>query len=108
MGQPSLLFVGACARVVDENLDGNPRQPCTLRAYPRAGAAWVADIPIGSEVLIVDGPRLDKPPKRETAWWAVRVLSGAQRDRLGWVAEVEPGTRYYKLREVAYSEEMAA
>jgi hypothetical protein len=30
----------------------------------------------------------------------VRVLTGAQRDRVGWMAEMAPGTESYHLREV--------
>ena len=98
MSQPHLLFAGACARVVDENLNADPREPNALRTLPRRDADKVASVPVGGLVQVLDGPRLDKPPKKETAWWAVRVLDT---DRLGWMAEIEPGTAFYNLREVA-------
>ncbi len=39
-------------------------------------------------------------PQGATTWWVVRVLSGPHRDRVGWMAEMEPGTESYHLREV--------
>jgi hypothetical protein len=104
MGQPHLLFVGACARVVDENLNADPREPNALRSLPRRDADQIAGVPVGRLVQVLDGPRLDKTPKKETAWWAVRVLDGQPKDLLGWMAEVEPGTAFYNLREVACPE----
>jgi hypothetical protein len=101
MSQPHLLFAGACARVVDENLNADPREPNALRALPLANADKVASVPVGGLVQVLDGPRLDKTPKKETTWWAVRVLDGLPKDLLGWMAEVEPGTAFYNLREVA-------
>lgn len=100
MRQRHLLFEGACARVVDEN-QKPPAEPNSLRSLPSASADKIASVPVGGLVQVLDGPRLDKPPKKETAWWAVRVLDGAHRDRLGWMAEIEPGTPFYNLREVA-------
>jgi hypothetical protein len=105
MSQPHLLFAGACARVVDENLNADPREPNALRTLPRRDADKIASVPVGGLVQVLDGPRLDKSPQKVTTWWAVRVLDGAHKDRLGWMAEIEPGTAFYNLREVACPEE---
>jgi hypothetical protein len=104
MSQPHLLFAGACARVVDENLNADPREPNALRTLPRSDADKIASVPVGGLVQVLDGPRPARTPKKETTWWAVRVLDGVHQDRLGWMAEVEPGTAFYNLREVACSE----
>jgi hypothetical protein len=100
MSQPHLLFVGACARVVDEDRDADPNEANALRSLPRSNAEKIASVPVGSQIQVLDGPRLDRPPKKETAWWAVRVLDGDHSDWLGWMAEIEPGTSYYNLREI--------
>ena len=83
MSQPHLLFAGACARVVDENLNADPREPNALRTLPRRDADKMASVPVGGLVQVLDGPRPDKTPKKETTWWAVRVLDGAHQGPAG-------------------------
>ena len=51
-------------------------------------------------VQVLYGPRNGQTPQGATTWWVVRVLTGPHRDRVGWMAEMEPGTESYTLREV--------
>jgi hypothetical protein len=96
-----LLFAGACARVVDEDpIQGERRATDPLRALPDAESDIIVAAPIGVRVQVLYGPRRGQTPHGATVWWAVRVLSGAQRDRVGWMAEMAPGTENYHLREV--------
>jgi hypothetical protein len=97
----SLLFAGACARVVDENPSRGERRAAEhLRPWPNTDGDPVAAIPIGARVQVLYGPRRGHTAQGATAWWIVRVLTGVDRDRVGWMAEMAPGTESYHLREV--------
>ena len=96
-----LLFAGACARVVDEDsTPGGRRAAEPLRSLPSADGDPIAAVPVGARVQVLYGPRRGQTAHGATVWWAVRVLSGAARDRVGWMAEMAPGTESYHLREV--------
>lgn len=95
-----LLFAGACARVVDEDPTEAHRAPHLLQPLPNADGEAITTIPIGAHVQVLYGPRRGETPVGATVWWVVRVLTGAQRDRVGWMAEMAPGTESYHLREV--------
>lgn len=95
-----LLFAGACARVVDEDPAEGGVAPGLLWPWPGAQGDAIAALPIGARVQVLYGPRKGPAVQGATIWWAVRVLSGAQRDRVGWMAEVEPDNEEYCLREV--------
>lgn len=95
-----LLFAGACARVVDEDSTEDRLAPGVLWPRPGAQGDPIAAVPVGARLQVLYGPRRGQTPHGATVWWVVRVLSGAQRDRVGWMAEIEPGTESYHLREV--------
>ena len=95
-----LLFAGACARVVDEDPAEGGVAPGLLWPTPGAQGDAIAALPVGACVQVLYGPRKGQAAQGATIWWAVRVLSGAQRDRVGWMAEMAPGTESYRLREV--------
>lgn len=96
-----LLFAGACARVVDEDpAPGGGRAADPLRSLPSADGEPIAAAPVGTRVQVLYGPRRDQTPHGATVWWVVRVLTGADRDRVGWMTEMAPGTESYRLREV--------
>lgn len=95
-----LLFAGACARVVDEDPAADGRAPGLLWPWPAAQGDAIAALPVGARVQVLYGPRRGPAAQGATVWWVVRVLTGAQRDRVGWMAEVEAGTEAYRLREV--------
>ena len=96
-----LLFAGACARVVDEEPDLVGRRAADpLRSLPSADGEAIAAVPVGARVQVLYGPRRGQTAHGATVWWAVRVLGGAQRDRVGWMTEMAPGTESYHLREV--------
>ena len=95
-----LLFAGACARVVDEDPADGRRDPNTLRSLPDTNSQPIAAVPVGTRVQVLYGPRSGHTPQGATTWWVVRLLTGEHRDRVGWMAEMEPGTESYTLREV--------
>ena len=95
-----LHFAGACARVVDEDPADSGRAPDPLRPWLATDGDPVAAIPVGVRVPVLYGPRKGQTAQGVTAWWVVRVLSGPHRDRVGWMAEMEPGTESYHLRDV--------
>lgn len=100
-----LLFAGACARVVDEDPAADGRAPGLLWPWPAAQDDVIAALPVGARVQVLYGPRKGQTARGATIWWAVRVLSGAQCDRVGWMAEMEAGTESYILREIPCSSE---
>jgi hypothetical protein len=101
-----LLFAGACARVVDEDsAQGGRRDSNTLRSLPGANGHPIAAVPVGTRVQVLYGPRTGQTAQGATTWWVVRLLTGEHRDRVGWMAEMEPGTASYTLREVPCSPE---
>jgi len=50
----------------------------------RAGNA-IAILPVGARVLVLCRPRKEQAEHGATVWWVVRVLTGTQRDRVGWM-----------------------
>jgi hypothetical protein len=101
MAALSLLFAGACARVVDEDRVDGRREPNTLRVLPSIDSPAIATVPVGVRVQVLYGPRRGQTPEGATVWWVVRLLTGVDQDRVGWMAEMKPGTESYTLREVA-------
>ena len=95
-----LLFAGACARVVDEDPADAGGTPGLLWPWPGAQGDALAALPIGARVQVLYGPRKGQTAQGAAIWWVVRVLTGEHRDRVGWMAEMEPGTESYNLREV--------
>lgn len=96
-----LLFAGACARVVDEDPAADSRAPGLLWPWPAAQGDVIAALPVGARVQVLYGPRRGPAAQGATVWWVVRVLTGAQRDRVGWMAEMDAGAEAYRLREVS-------
>ena len=95
-----LLFTGACARVVDEDPADGRRDSNNLHPLPGIDGQPIAAVPVGTRVQVLYGPRKGQTPQGATTWWVVRLLTGEHRDRVGWMAEMEPGTESYNLREV--------
>ena len=95
-----LLFTGACARVVDEDPADGRRDSNNLHPLPGIDGQPIAAVPVGTRVQVLYGPRKGQTPQGATTWWVVRLLTGEHRDRVGWMAEMEPGTESYTLREV--------
>ncbi len=96
----SLLFPGACARVVAEDPVATRSGPQLLRRLPRLDGEEATAVPLGAVVQVLYGPRAASTCGGPATWWAVRVLDGPGRDRVGWMFEMMPGTEYYVLREV--------
>jgi hypothetical protein len=68
--------------VVDNPLKNN------LRPLPHMDSEPFVEIAHKTTVLVLDGPIMFRHKALDIPYWVVRVLEGAYRDRVGWMAEI--------------------